>query len=466
MEITAGTVIADRFRLVCALGQGGMGTVWLARHTALDTPCAVKLIHEQAARLPDLRARFEREARAAALLRSPHVVQILDHGVWRNVPYIAMEYLEGEDLGQRLGRCGTLSPRETLAIAAQIGRALTKAHAAGLVHRDLKPGNVFIVRDEDREIAKVLDFGVAKVRESGLDGATKTGVLLGTPYYMSPEQTRGSKDIDHRSDLWALAVVIYQCLTGRLPFVAENLYELFNKIISEPLPVPSRVAPVPTSLDAWWARAAARDPGQRFQTARELTDALGVALGAIVTEGMPAGMIRALPEAHAAPPGPASPFHGGTATPYPSGALIHSVASISAHRAELPPGAHVGAHAARRRWRSFAVSVAALGLVLLALRAWSSRDTSPVSTPVATVASAAALASATAEVGTPAPPEAEVTVGGEPDAAPPEPAATEPRVTTPGSPPPVTAEPAAAPNVVQVRRRQHPEIHDPWDRKN
>jgi serine/threonine-protein kinase len=289
VELTAGIVIADRFRLVRPLGQGGMGAVWLAQHIGLDVPCAVKVIHAEAAQSPELRARFEREAKAAAQIRSPHVVQILDHGVWEGAPYIAMELLEGEDLGQRLHRRGVLPPHETVALAVQVGRALAKAHGAGLVHRDLKPANIFLVRDEDREIAKVLDFGVAKVKETGLDGTTKTGAVLGTPYYMSPEQARGSKDLDHRSDLWALAVVVYRCVTGRLPFRGEALGDLFVKIIVEPLPVPSLVSNAPPGFDAWWERAAARDPGQRFQTAKELSDALGLALGVTVGAGVEVG---------------------------------------------------------------------------------------------------------------------------------------------------------------------------------
>ncbi len=166
-------------------------------------------------------------------------------------------------------------------MTVQVGRALAKAHAAGLVHRDLKPANIFLVRDDDREIAKVLDFGVAKVKakETGLDGRTKTGAVMGTPFYMSPEQARGSKAIDHRSDLWALAVVVYQCLVGAVPFDGDALGDLFVKIIIEPLPVPSQIASVPPGFDAWWARAAERDPGQRFQTAKDFTDALSVALG-------------------------------------------------------------------------------------------------------------------------------------------------------------------------------------------
>jgi serine/threonine-protein kinase len=167
----------------------------------------VKFIHEEGAHSAEVRARFEREAKAAAQLRSPNVVQILDHGVWESRPYIAMELLEGEDLARRLRKRRPLEPIEVLTMASEVARALTKAHAAGLVHRDLKPANVFLVRDDDRDIAKVLDFGVAKSTRlaAAPSGETKTGEILGTPFYMSPEQARGNRDIDHRADLWALS---------------------------------------------------------------------------------------------------------------------------------------------------------------------------------------------------------------------------------------------------------------------
>jgi Protein kinase domain len=275
-------IVADRFRLERPLGVGGMGTVWLAHQTALDVPCAVKFIHAEAASSPEIRARFEREAKSAAQLRSPNVVQILDHGVWQGSPYIAMEYLEGEDLAGRLRRMGKLSPAETASIASQVARALTRAHAAGLVHRDLKPANIFLVRDDDREIAKILDFGVVKSTASTFgvgDANTKTGSAIGTPFYMSPEQAQGTKLVDHRSDLWALGVVVFRCITGHLPFQSQALGDLFMKIMVLPIPVPSQIAPVPPGFDAWWARAAARDPEQRFQSAKELAEALGWALG-------------------------------------------------------------------------------------------------------------------------------------------------------------------------------------------
>jgi serine/threonine-protein kinase len=263
-----------------------MGAVWLARHTALDITCAVKFIHAEAASSPEVRARFEREAKAAAQLKSPNVVQILDHGVWEGLPYIAMELLEGEDLAHRLAHRGKLEPAETVAIVAQVARALGKAHASGLVHRDLKPANIYLVRDEDREIVKVLDFGIAKVSASHAsfgppDSKTKTGAIMGTPHYMSPEQAQGARDVDHRTDLWALGVVAFECLTGALPFDAEALGEIFVRIIMRPIPVPSQIAPVPRGFDGWWARAMDRDPNARFQSAREFADALAMTLGIV-----------------------------------------------------------------------------------------------------------------------------------------------------------------------------------------
>ncbi|MGK3993810.1 serine/threonine-protein kinase [Sorangium sp. So ce1024] len=259
------------------LRQGGMGSVWLAQHIGLDIPCAIKFMHAQGVS-KEVRHRFEREAKVAAQIRSPHVVQILDHGVWKGTPYIAMEYLEGEDLDTRIQRVGRLDPHDTMAITAQVARALTKAHAAGLVHRDLKPANIFLVKDDDREIAKVLDFGIAKDSTPKVSSNTKTGSLLGTPAYMSPEQAQGTKSIDHRSDLWSLAVVVFECLTGRLPFDSQAFGDLLLKIMVRPLPVPSQLAPVPPGFDAWWARAASREPDARFQSAREFCDALAVAL--------------------------------------------------------------------------------------------------------------------------------------------------------------------------------------------
>ena len=166
-------VVADRFRLVRMIGKGGMGSVWRAHHLGLDTPCAVKFIEGELANAADAHARFEREAKAAAQLRSPNVVQIFDHGVWEGHPYIAMELLEGEDLGKRLAQSGGRLPAADVSfVVQQVCRALSRAHQAGVVHRDLKPENIFVVKDDDQDIVKILDFGVAKSASSPLQGGT------------------------------------------------------------------------------------------------------------------------------------------------------------------------------------------------------------------------------------------------------------------------------------------------------
>ncbi|HEY8943039.1 MAG TPA: serine/threonine-protein kinase, partial [Polyangiaceae bacterium] len=280
MECAEGVVVAGRYRLVRKLGAGGMGSVWLTHDISLDSSCALKLIDEEKSQSNEVRLRFEREAKAAAQLRGAHVVDVFDHGEWENVLYIAMEYLEGEDLGARLDREGALEPAVAYRIVAHVARALTRAHAHGIVHRDLKPENVFLVQSDEGEIAKVLDFGIAKHDAYSLQGkATRTGSFLGTPYYVSPEQARG-KSTDHRSDLWSLGIIAFQCLTGRPPFESDALGELMGLILYEDLPRITLKNPrLPLAMDAWWERAAARDRELRFQSAKELADSLAVALG-------------------------------------------------------------------------------------------------------------------------------------------------------------------------------------------
>ena len=275
-------VLAGRYRLEERLGQGGMGAIWRAEHLVLQAPVAVKLIDREAVPDEDTLARFLREAKSAAALRSPHVVQIIDYGVEGPIPFMVMELLEGENLAQRLKKLRRLSRQETARVLTHVGRAVGRAHEAGIVHRDLKPENVFLVQNEDDEIAKVLDFGVAKVEQAALgpEGTrTRTGSILGTPYYMSPEQAQGNKTVDSRSDLWSLGVIAFECLTGKRPFYSDGLGDLVLTFCVRDLPIPSDVAPVPLGFDAWFAKACARDPENRFQSARELTDALREALG-------------------------------------------------------------------------------------------------------------------------------------------------------------------------------------------
>jgi serine/threonine protein kinase len=274
-----GEIIAKRFRLVRQLGHGSMGSVWLAHHLTLDVPCAVKFIASEAANELNLRARFQFEARTIALVKSPNVVKVLDYDVSAAQPaYIAMEFLEGEDLWSHLQRVRRLDAENTYAIVSQVARGLSRAHAAGVIHRDLKPENVFLAREGDERMAKLLDFGVAKWTTCApFDIADN---LVGTPEYMSPEQALSSLHTDYHSDLWSLAVIAYQCLTGRLPFTGTTTAETLSRIAIEPVPVPSDIADgVSADFDRWWARATSRTIERRFQSASELADALGRALG-------------------------------------------------------------------------------------------------------------------------------------------------------------------------------------------
>lgn len=250
-----------------------MGSVWLAEHMTLRSPVAIKLIDPGIAENPEALSRFLREAQSAASLRSPHVVQILDHGVDNGVPFIVMELLEGESLASRIEHQRRLSPADTARIMTQVARAITRAHEAGIIHRDLKPDNIYLVRNDEEEVAKVLDFGVAKASSHGMGvatGATRTGSVLGTPYYMSPEQAEGMKNIDGRSDLWSLGVIAWECLLGSRPFEAETLGGLLLAICARDIPVPSTVGPVPPGFDAWFAKACSRNVQYRFSSAKEL----------------------------------------------------------------------------------------------------------------------------------------------------------------------------------------------------
>jgi len=278
-------LVAGKYELRRLLGRGGMGSVWEGVHATLGTQVAVKFIEAEYANSHEAIQRFENEAKAAAKLSTKHVVSIHDHGLMPDGrPYIVMEFLAGEPLDQRLARVGRLSVAETSQIITHVGRALIRAHEAGIVHRDLKPENIFLVRDEEdgTELAKVVDFGIAKFtdKSSGLSSSTKTGAVLGTPYFMSPEQARGLRGVDYRSDLWSMGVIAFRCITGQMPFNGEAVGDLLVQICTAPLPMASQVAPgVPAGFDAWVERALARDPAQRFQSASELAEALAAVAG-------------------------------------------------------------------------------------------------------------------------------------------------------------------------------------------
>lgn len=276
-ESLAGRVLADKYLLLERLGEGGFGSIWRAEHQVLRSPVAVKLIDLNMARKDGAVERFLREAQATAALRSPHVVQVLDYGVDGDQPFIVMELMEGENLADRIARVGPLPPNEVVRIVTHVARAMGKAHELGIVHRDLKPENIFLVNNGDDEVAKVLDFGVAKFAipiDVDQNTYTITGSLIGTPYYMSPEQAQGNKAVDHRSDLWALGVIAFEMMTGKRPFDGDALGDLVLTICVRSIAIPSAVAKVPTGFDAWFARSVEREPDARFQSAREMALAL------------------------------------------------------------------------------------------------------------------------------------------------------------------------------------------------
>src|SRR5581483_3053329 len=218
--------------------------------------------------------RFQREAKAAARLRTPHVVQIFESGVENGTPYMVMELLRGTDLHARLKREGRIALGDAVGLVTQMAKGLRAAHEAGIVHRDLKPQNVFLAEQDGEIVVKILDFGVAKMTDLAAGEATKIGDVLGSPHYMSPEQARGLAEVDQRSDLWALGVIVFRMITGQLAFPGDHTGDVLVKICTEPLPQASRLAPdVSPLFDIFFARALERDPGRRFQSASELAQA-------------------------------------------------------------------------------------------------------------------------------------------------------------------------------------------------
>ncbi|MGE5786543.1 MAG: protein kinase domain-containing protein [Myxococcales bacterium] len=296
-------IIAQRYRLLSTLGRGGMGSVWLAEHVELGTQLAIKLLDPSLASNPEWLQRFKREAQAAAGLDSPSIVRVFDYGIEEGVPYIAMELLKGESLAQRLQRCGSVELATLARIYLQICKALTKAHGQGIVHRDLKPANIFLTSDEDGDNAKLIDFGIAKRtdrvpgQDTGIE--TLTGAMLGTPFYMSPEQASGSKTVDFRTDIWSLGVIAFECITGKRLYNADSIGALVLEICTGKPRIPSQVALVPLGFDEWFSRCSAHDPAERFASARDAAVALsrlGSPTGAIVTPARSSATLAASSE--------------------------------------------------------------------------------------------------------------------------------------------------------------------------
>jgi serine/threonine-protein kinase len=374
MDLAPGTLVTPSLRLVRLLGEGGMGSVWAAHHAGLSAEVAVKFVspsrlERDAAAL----GRFSREASLAAQIKSPHVVSVFDHGLTADgTPYIVMELCAGESLAERLKRTRTLAPREAALLVSQVAHVLAEAHARGVVHRDVKPANLFLLASSYEMFVKVLDFGVAKeTRVPEVSGMTSTGAIVGTPRYMSPEQLLDAKSADERADLWALAVVAYQALTGALPFQGETLARLSLAIHAGTFaPARAHRPELPSAVDAWLTRALAIDPEARFGSALELAEAFRRAIDAgddATASTLPSPALARAADAAPPPrvdvplvdttPSTADAVPSAPAPPLPRGTLAGAASTLGSARPGVRPRSRV--------WLAAPLSALALGALAL-----------------------------------------------------------------------------------------------------
>jgi serine/threonine-protein kinase len=415
------------------LGQGGMGAVYLAQHELLDRPAAIKMLLPALSADPDVVARFFDEARATTSIADPGIVQIFDFGYHTDGrAYLVMEYLEGETLDVRIEGGGWLAPQRALRIARQIATSLDAAHARGVIHRDLKLENVFLVHDPvvpGGERAKILDFGIAKLqRNDGVPRSrTRTGAIMGTPLYMSPEQCRDSHEIDGRSDVYALGCLLFCMVTGRPPFDYESAGEIIAAHLKEDAPTPSSVKPdLPfpwaVHLDAIVGRCLAKEREDRYAGMGELSRAIAEVLEE------PSGAVALARSATLRAPS----------------TLARPTTLSSALGETLPPGSELPELPRRRSWgtafTAMALAVLLIGGAALAMRRPTAADAADTAggEPAALVPTAAAATAATA-VATPIP------------VAVPAPVVLVPVPAPPVAPAPIAAEPAAAPVVAPTK---------------
>jgi serine/threonine protein kinase len=445
-SLSRDTIIAGRYRLDRLVGQGGMGQVWAATHTATLRTVALKFLRGPTHLQEDLRRRFLREARAASAIKHPNVVQVHDFfELPDTTPVMVMDLLDGETVGQRLAREGALSLKDAADILLPVTSAVGAAHAVGIVHRDLKPDNVFLARSPSGGMdVRVLDFGIAKLMIAEADGApgvlTNTGTMLGTPCYMSPEQSFGEKDIDHRTDIWAIGVMLYEMLAGVRPVDGDNMGQIVKRLVTEGItPIGVLVPDLPADVAELLGRMLTRDRESRPRDLREVQEILARYTSVQVPSfGLPTSerpdlsdsspsAKRETPRAVVGgsdPPDPEAKTHasspqaiGSGPAAAPAGVDTQGAQSISIGKGTRRRGAWVAAAA-------LAVVVAVLGAVRLFGGAPSSKEG-----PAASVAPAALPP-------TPSPPA-------------PEPAS----VALPVTPPPLTAAPATSVSSPEAARR-------------
>ena len=341
------TMLDEKYRLDQLLEVGGMGAVYVGTHTKLQKQVAIKVLRRELAQIPDMIERFQREAIAASRIGHENIVNVSDLGTGRDgSPFLVMEYLNGHTLGARIRHGGAMAIPTACAIAREILAAISAAHQAGIIHRDLKPENVFIVRGSRGESIKILDFGISRVMEAQGEAAgehrlTYTGQVMGTPYYMAPEQAAGRSDLGPPVDVYATGVILYEMLSGVVPFEAGNYNTIIYKVLAGQYePLSKRLTGVPPDLEAIVARAMALQPEARFPTADELAAALEpYAYGAAIGAATPAGGFV--------------PFHGSSPRMPVMGSQAPTTPRVEA---TPPPSARP-----RRRWLGLTIAALALG---------------------------------------------------------------------------------------------------------
>ncbi len=377
-----------QYRVLHKIGEGGMGAVFLAEHTLIGRRAAIKVLLPELSVRREIVDRFFNEARATSAVSDPGIVQVFDFGFHTdNSAYIVMEFLEGEPLDLRLKRLGVLPIADGLRITRQVAGSLAAAHARGIVHRDLKPDNIFMVRDPEApagERPKILDFGIAKL--SGDDPnrmRTRTGALMGTPIYMSPEQCRGAGGLDHRSDIYSLGCVLYHLITGRPPFDLEGMGEILAAHMREPAAPPSAlVYGVPPGVDELALRCLAKSPAERFQSMLELSAACEALLARITASGPSTPTIAlATPLA----PGFRSVSPGTSSTPIPGTQPPTTLSAATSAHTTPPPQRRTGV------WIGFGVAlVGGIAAIVIATRSSTEPAPAPTSpTPTSSAPTAA-----------------------------------------------------------------------------
>jgi len=290
-----GTVLGDKYELLRELGHGGMGVVYEARHKQIGRRVALKLLLPEHAADREVATRFATEARAAGALAHENVAAVYDVGSTdQGAPFIVMEYLEGQDCNDLLESLGRLSIERAIDVIVQVCRGLQAAHDRGIVHRDLKPANLFMTRRGDgSDLVKILDFGIAKLVDGSSTVHTGTGAAIGTAYYMSPEQARGETDVDHRTDVYALGVILYELLSGERPYQGDTLLQIVHRILEQkPVPLAERMPALPSGVCTVVHTAMAGRSEQRYASAHELAHALSLFVRVSLT---PAPTVDQLP---------------------------------------------------------------------------------------------------------------------------------------------------------------------------